>query len=329
MRDLRVEKWLEQRSAPYTFVPGFQLVNIDRQRSRANQARLREPITQDLAETYGLQMLDGVDFTAIIVYMHAPDRYTIISGNHRDEGAAQAKIKTLDAYVVHVSDPAIIDVLTRTANEIEGVRACREDAVEQALHLKARHGYTLKDAAAMFGLPERVLRSAHQVQVAETRLEKLQINAKQYTPTTRARLGNIQDDHALRGAATLVKEANISGLLLEELVTSLNRERTSEAKAEILQQWDARPDIQAAKIRGEGGRRRPQPTRDDHLLSLFQRIFGHMARTAPGMHADEHRRAVLVDSWKKLSAMIEEYLGVEKDGERANGATTTPAPTTV
>jgi hypothetical protein len=321
LRSPVVEDWLAKKAVPFDYVDALPLSEIDTVRSRGNQARFGNPIKRDLAETYGIQMLDGSAFPAVIVYAHARDRYTIISGNHRHEGAAQAKLETIAAYVVRTTDRATIEVLTHTANAIEGVRDSREDAVQHALYLKNRHGFTMKDAAAMCGVPERSVRTAHQLQVAQARMEKLKIEASEFHPSTRTRLGNIQSDTALQAAASLVKDASLGGELLDELVTSLNQERTEDAQIGVIQQWEARPDIQARKVKGERGKRRVPHSRDDDLATLVSKLIGHLERNTVGARVEDGHRPVLAERWKQVNAMMTAYLGVEEH-ERANGTPT-------
>jgi hypothetical protein len=252
-----------------------------------------------------------VVFPAIVVYEHAPDRYTIITGNHRHEAAMMAKIPTLDAYVVRTQDRGLIEIMTRTANGLEGWGDSRADAIQNALYLKDKFGLTLKSLAPMCGVPERALRAAHQLKVAKDRLGELQVDTAGLTDTTRSRLGNIRGDRALKGAATLVREAQLTGALLEELVIGLNRERTEDAQMELLQVWDARPEVIAGRGRGERGKRRMQPTRDDKLASLIASLTGHLERNTVGARPDAHQRPVLADKWTKLVRLMDAYLGGE------------------
>ncbi len=118
----------------------------------------------------------------------------------------------------------------------------------------------------------------------------------------------------------MAAEAHLGGELLEELVVSLNAERTEDAQAGVVQQFERRPDVQAHMQRTERSKRRRQPTRDDELLVKLQQLFGHLTRTAPGARVAAHQRAAMQAEWQRLNAMMVEYLGVETDAAIGNGA---------
>ena len=71
-------------------------------------------------------MLDGAAFPAIIAYRKNA-KLVIIGGNTRLHAAIEAKRKTIDCYVVTITDPLTLHLLTVRDNTIEGRPQTKEE----------------------------------------------------------------------------------------------------------------------------------------------------------------------------------------------------------
>lgn len=66
----------------------------------ANRARLDARVNQDVVLDYALQMIEGEDFPAVVVYDTETPPYRTASGNHRIFAALEAKLTEVDAYII-------------------------------------------------------------------------------------------------------------------------------------------------------------------------------------------------------------------------------------
>src|ERR1043165_2339631 len=118
-RDLATEQWLDKRHVPYRSET-IRLADIDLETSLKNQARLSQPLDKDRVEEMTLAMRETKAlFPPIVVYQNVgTKKWVIITGNHRVHAAIDAGWSEFDAYVVTSQDKMVLDVLTRTINQI-------------------------------------------------------------------------------------------------------------------------------------------------------------------------------------------------------------------
>ena len=180
MRDPKTENFLKANGYAYVFVKQLKFGAIDLKEADANPARLLKKLDKDRALSYGLAMIDGADFPAIVVLDAGDDKPSrLITGRHRIEGAKEAEIDAFDAYVVRDADPYRRELLLRTINNIEG-RA--PDQMEKLNHIAELHrlypDVSVNELAARFGLkPQTVANHLRENEVAE-RAQRLGVGAE-------------------------------------------------------------------------------------------------------------------------------------------------------
>lgn len=164
VRDPSTEKWLEDLRVSYS-LEEISLSDIDIEASRNNNARVGVPLDQNVADDYGLAMLSGAAFPAVILRLEGL-QYFVLGGNHRIGGAEAAGIGSVLAYVVESQDTMILDLITRMDNRREGVRQTDQELVIHCIYLIEKYNQTIRDVAARFGKKESWLQQhihAHQM----------------------------------------------------------------------------------------------------------------------------------------------------------------------
>jgi len=155
MRNLTGEAWLRERGFTFDYREEVALSEIAIDDAAVYQIRLGHAVNQDQLGMYRLAFEDGADFPAPFVYADN-GRYPVLDGIHRVTAARAAGKKTLDAYVVNVSNVDEIDEIRRQFNMTNGMNYSSAERVEQALHLVGK-GWTAVDAGRAFKVSDSVL----------------------------------------------------------------------------------------------------------------------------------------------------------------------------
>jgi len=233
MRDPRVEQWLTKEGVEWHCEKDIPLSMIDWEASLRNQARLGQALIQEHVDELSIAVLDGVQLPDPIGYYGNEGRVVIISGNHRVAAYKQINelklgdpIAKIDWYVVN-SFPWKIDVLTRTANAIEGLPLSKDERLEQAKHLVRVLNYTEVAAAKALAISKTTVSYALQADEVAERLAKHRFSDKMPLSTL-GKLYRIKQDGALVEVAKLVKEAQLSGEEATEVAKKVEAAAASE-----------------------------------------------------------------------------------------------------
>lgn len=212
-RDPRVEQWLTREGVEWHQETHVPLSLVDWELSLKNQARLGQALIQEHVDELAVRILDGVELPDPVGY-YAGKKLVIISGNHRvaarrhlNELKLGTPVEHLDWYIVETF-PWKIDVLTRTANALEGLPLSRNERLEQAKYLVMTLNYSQTEAARALGISESMVNTALLAQDVAERLKRQKYDEK-LPVTTLCSLYRIKQDAALLGAAVLVKEAQL------------------------------------------------------------------------------------------------------------------------
>jgi ribosome-binding protein aMBF1 (putative translation factor) len=125
------------------------------------------------------------------------------------------------------SFPWKIDVLTRTANAIEGLPLSKDERLEQAKHLVRVLNYTEVAAAKALAISKTTVSYALQADEVAERLAKHRFTDK-ISLSTLGKLYRIKQDGALVEVAKLVKEAQLSGEEATEVAKKVEAAAASE-----------------------------------------------------------------------------------------------------
>lgn len=150
---------LKSQGVDFTYVPRLDLNAIDVQAGLRNQARLEEPIDEELIEQYTIMSKSGSEAPAIVVYKRRNrNSWVPIDGNQRVATARRLHKSTIDAYVVNTEDQMVIDRLTWVFNNlVNGKRLSRDESIEHAVTMVQKYGMDIKQAAKEWGIPQRAV----------------------------------------------------------------------------------------------------------------------------------------------------------------------------
>lgn len=232
MRDPKIETWLDSRSVTWRFEEGVPLSRIDKELSRANQARF-VPLSDEDVERYSLAIIDGAEFPPLVGY-ERKDKIILIDGNHRVAADELAEVTHHDIYMVKGAAPTFL-VLTYEANNQNGRPNTKDERLAHGLHLAAA-GASMRSAATAVGVPVNQLKYAHDIQRGFERAQSLKIGRlyEKLPQGMRARLANIRTDAAFVATVKLVAVAPLDTSEVSELVTTINSSRSEKRQLEIV-----------------------------------------------------------------------------------------------
>jgi hypothetical protein len=233
--DPATEQWLTEHHVTWTFDPRFPLENIDVTRSLANQARVGEPLIEDVVDRYTADYQRGDLFPPLIARRNSKRsaKITLLGGNHRRAAATAAKHTTHPLYIVDVTDELAL-TLMYSDNRRHGMPPAKNERLAQAAHL-VDNGWTARNAAALVGVNEPALSNYRNVTRTSRRAADLGIATTYDTLATghKTRLATLRSDPVFTAATRLTATAHLTQPETNDLVTRLN---------------DCRSDTEALKL---------------------------------------------------------------------------------
>lgn len=206
-----------------------------RHNKSTNPARFNARLDKDLWETYALEMMDGREFTALLVN-ESGGSYEMVGGNHRIRAAEESNRKTLLCIVINISDPVMMDRLMFEDNRVQGKPPSREEYYLKALSMMSQHGWTVRTAAKEYSLHENTLRSRVETQELRVWFSSHGVDS-----------GNIPQSSMMQLKKLLVDEPVLLALVriinrhkcwaaqdVKEAVNGVRRRRSESAKLEYV-----------------------------------------------------------------------------------------------
>lgn len=274
MRDNRVEQWLTEQAVEWVYEEIVPLQNFDRERSLKNKGRMTA-LNDDAVERYTLDMKRGSQFPALIAFWDDKKKLILITGNNRLEAARRAGRTHLDAYCLDVEHPAVIERLTRTANNIEGVGIDADERMLHAIELVRNHGYVATTAAAECRISYDVLKDRLRADDVQRRLLRVGAadKASQVHSRTLSRMARVQSDVVLVALADLAADAKLSSSQVQTLVEDVLAAGSEERALTVLDLTRAAPHIQT-QIQLTAGGRHPKPRAAQSPYQKLVRAMG-------------------------------------------------------
>jgi hypothetical protein len=275
------EQALTKQGVAFTYHESVDIADIDTARGLRNQARLVNPIEEELVEQYAAAYRDKMEFPPVVLWRPGKGRFTPIDGNNRLAACAKAKKKWHDAYVVECADRQVVDRLTWTFNNlVNGKRLSREECVEHAVSFVLKYGYPSKQAATEWGVPEwvvtRNVRTSQLRDTLRTHNVKVPANFPEEHINTLGPLKQVGEDLFVKAAKVAI-DTGIGQKECEDLVKQVKGAKTSDAKVKVIDDYADSPIAKQRRAETKGGRVRvPQPlprTQLARLLQLMQRLF--------------------------------------------------------
>lgn len=318
MKDPKVEHFLDRGQWNWEYVPFVDFKVIDIKASDENPARLHRKIDMDRVTQYGCEMLDGVEFPAIVLLRQDNDGHLVATGMHRLRAGQEAKRSGLDAYLVTEPDQFRCEVLTRQLNTIEGVG---DPIRQQILHVLYLHEHfpkhSLTELAKSFGLkPDAVLRASAE-QIGLRRAQRFGFDFE--SPRSRQpqgtiiALNTIPTDHVYMKAAQFAAHHAPTAREVDELVKEMKKVRSGGDAAEIEVVVRAEEAAEKKKQRAKAAHGRTPPTHGNRLVGRCKMVNNQIRDGIERLHlsalADPDGAIVvfedLIDGLKSVIVEIE------------------------
>jgi hypothetical protein len=277
MRDQKTENYLNDGQYAFEFRPKVPIKSIDLVGARINPARANRRIDPERVNAYGVAMLDGTDFPAIVVFDGGGLLLSLVTGLHRLEAAIDAKLDTFDCYVVVEPNDYRRDLLVRSINSIEGFAPTQQEQLRLAAEmLRLYPGVaTNKQVAASFKLGESTLASFLRVTEADDRALNLGVFDQfcGLTQTIKLELYGIKNDHIFTSAIGVISNYSLKGGEADAFVKEVKRARKDDdAQAAIdKKQRDMEQRDQRAKAK-HGKTKRARSTKFVSCGKSFARM---------------------------------------------------------
>lgn len=248
------------------------------------------------------------------------------AGNHRCAAFNIANIndvdpdkKMVDAYVVEVHDPVMMDLMPRLADAWESKKGPRKE--ERILHARTmieKHGMRVEEAARLFGIPNKdhIYRD-QRAEEAKERVEKLGIITNGFSRTLLMRLHSISDNpNVLKRTAQLFHQYGLKGKEADHVISDVRRAGTESSKIVELERWERTLEQRLRPKRKETAQ---LPHSEVNRERLFRYLTGlsrfldvnktiYQAQISDPVHLELAKR-----EWNKISSGMETLLGADKN----------------
>lgn len=238
VKDPKVEARLRSLGVKFEIETGIPLANIDREEGMRHQVRLQGRLMDDVALKYAIAMEEAdAAFPMPILQKERKARWPW-SGNHRLAAAEIAKVETVDAYVVEVYDPVMMDLLPRLVNTWEAVVGMsREEAVINARFMIDKHGMSAADAAKLFGVKKDTIYAHNRAEEVKNKIENIGVPSNGFAKTTLIELHRIGNLNALRETASLLHKNKLKGKEAAAVIDDVVKRDTESQQLEELNRW--------------------------------------------------------------------------------------------
>lgn len=240
MRSPTYEAVLKRQGVSFTYLPRLDLEAIDVQASLRNQARLLNPLEDELIDQYSGWYKEGIDGPPLVVYekKRAKRTWIIMDGNQRSHAARKAGLKTLDAYSVETTDPMVIDRITWSFNNlVNGKRLTREEALAHAVSMVEKYNLDNKTAADEFGVHTKAV----QQKVLANKLRRVlhENKANEATKLSDEKLEDLNSlrslgDEVFTAAATTAQKCGLTRMDILTLKDDVKKAKTNDEKIEAV-----------------------------------------------------------------------------------------------
>lgn len=245
VRDHRVENLLKELGVSYT-EETVAVSSIDDEGSMRKQVRCRESLNPDVVLNYAVAM-DNKDMPAAFPrpILEKPKKgpYEILSGFHRTAACKEAKVQTMDAYVVSGISQAMRDMICNLVNAIEAVYGMNnEERFIKAKYLIDTYNMPLEKAASIYGLKKKTLEINMRTEAVRARAEAVTgktlecLNRK----TLREMAGVSHNDNILADLVGLVEKHELNGKAVKDVIDDVKKQTTELQQRRVIGEWDNR-----------------------------------------------------------------------------------------
>jgi ParB-like chromosome segregation protein Spo0J len=240
-RDPAIESWLDSYGVKWEYTGPVDIDRFDAEKSLANQARVFEPLDEEVVTTYAEALKRGDQFPAVVANRpSARGRLTMIDGNHRYAAARRAELPQVPTYTVINAKKSTVVMMTFAANTRHGKPTSYDERVFQAVWL-LNNGATQEEAAASVQLKKSDITKAWARVQADNRADEVGILRREWEALShpnRQRLYGVITDEGFRAAAGLSFRANLDAQQVQELVGEVNKVRSSEKQVAVVKRFE-------------------------------------------------------------------------------------------
>lgn len=241
VRDPKVESHLKNDlGVEFKVELGVKIDWIDLKESLERQVRVGEKLDDNLVLEYAEAQNAGADFPMPILNRLPNQRlFWIWSGNHRIAAANLRGEKEIDAYVLQVTDPRMMDLIPRVVNTWEGKRTTREEMLIHAAWLIETHSWDTKDVAKKMSLRPDHITAYMRTQRVATQIRDEGVNADGFSKTLLLRMAPIADNrNVLRELSKCLKKNDCEFNEAEQIITDVKGGNTEHERLEIIRGWN-------------------------------------------------------------------------------------------
>lgn len=289
-----------------------------------NNARLDKPLCEETALEYACSMHVGAKFPAPIFRPNGGGKYRVLSGNHR-VGGVDILIDNHDldledalfdrAYVVTVDDPAMIELVCRSANRWQGRRQGKTEALEHAKWMMTHYNMGIEELSKNFFLPVKALRDRFKAEELRKTIEAQRVPTFNLLDSQIVALGRLSFNQQLLSKAAAVAQEYC--LKLEDTKTLADRAKAESQNGEsagiaaIAQIAEAHRTVRLKVPENTVAARRPMRSRFYTHLNSFHNFIkcGNKGRSFDTLDqlqiANKHDRHDAHEVWKSLKKMMD------------------------
>jgi len=245
------EQMLTKQGVGFEYVESLPMEDINMKAGIRNQARLLQPLDEELVNIYAQHMKDGCEFPAVVLARTGKGLWIPVDGNQRLAALEKNGRKRTDAYLLDTKDAQVIDRLTWTFNNlVNGKRLTHDEALHHAVTFVRKYGHTIKQAAREWNINQWTLQTAVQAEDVQDVLTKEGIRLTPSMNATKLQALNplmkLGEDVVAKAGAVV----NTSGVSVDEvksLVAEVAAASTSEAKARVIDSFGKSDRVQTRR----------------------------------------------------------------------------------
>jgi hypothetical protein len=311
--------------------------DIDLKASEENPARLRRKIDDLLVNQYGLAMLEGSVFPAIVVFAVDQAKYIVGTGMHRIKAAQDCKTDWFDAYIVTEPDQYRQELLLRLLNGIEGKRDTRQETLYHICAIHEKYPTHSRDELAkQFNIPSATVNNFWNSQQGIKRASRLGFdfdNDKQPQATIVA-LNQIASDTVFQKGCELVHYFDVKARAVEELVRDIKAVKTKgqNAEMEVVKKYHDQAEEAARRAKSRVGK--TSPTAATRFIGRCRGINTASSKGVEHLHLSalvnprDSLNVVLdsIDNLNKVKAEFERIIRMSGGSVKTSGLAQAAAP---
>jgi hypothetical protein len=327
VRNPTYEQAIAKQGLEWKYEECILIEDIDRDKGLQNQARLEQPLDNDLVDVYAEAKKAGHDFPPPVLWRPGRGRWVPVDGNQRLAADVKVGAKHTDAYVILCTDQQVIDRLCWTFNNlVNGKRLTTAEAMEHAVTFVRKYGVEAPVAAREWGINRVTLYTALRVREIADVLDKHKVKRTASLTDDKLRclspLLAVGEDVLVK-AAESVAQSGADKETIGKLTKDVSRARSVPEKLKVVEDFRQSEDFRVKRAETKGGTLKTVRTlprdRLAGLLVQIQRLledYPEKAALVPAGSKFKTVREVALDVTDRLTILF--GLGARPDKEQVS-----------